>query len=147
MDVPSSTRNTQNKGGRASCKLNAHVESMPCRYPMCHQPNRFLIVVNSRKERKPDARHLLPSERAALGQSCLTTGGLAEDSGAALADNDGLGVGEDGGDGEASGALDVHEEGSGTGHKGLLVVLAKRSHSGQRQLLRGITVVCLEAIP
>jgi hypothetical protein len=28
-------------------------------------------------------------------------------------------VGEDGGDGEAAGALDVHEEGAGTGHKGL----------------------------
>lgn len=73
------------------------------------------IVVNSRKERKPDVRtHLLPSERAALGQSCLTTGGLAEDSGASLADDDSLGVGEDGGDGEASWALDVHEERSWT---------------------------------
>lgn len=102
---------------------------------MCHQPNRFLIVVNSRKERKPDARHLLPSERAALGQSCLTTGGLAEDGGAALADNDGLGVGEDGGDGEASGALDVHEEGSGTGHKGLeLVLLGLSSSAGVEEI-------------
>ena len=83
------------------------------------------IVVNSRKERKPDVRtHLLPAERAALGQSCLTTSRLAEDSGAALADDDGLGVGEDGGDGEAAGALDVHEEGSGGGHKSLVAVLA-----------------------
>jgi len=45
---------------------------------------------------------------------------LAENCGAALADDDGLGVGEDGGDGEAAGALDVHEEGSGAGDKGLL---------------------------
>jgi hypothetical protein len=31
-------------------------------------------------------------------------------------------VGEDGGDGEAPRALDVHEEGAGTGHKGLHIV-------------------------
>ena len=31
---------------------------------------------------------------------------------------------EDGGDGEAAGALDVHEEGAGLGHKGLKLVLA-----------------------
>lgn len=67
---------------------------------------------------------LLPSERATLGETGLATGRLAEDSGAALADDDGLGVGEDGGDGEAAGALDVHEEGSGSGHKGLELVLA-----------------------
>jgi hypothetical protein len=32
-------------------------------------------------------------------------------------------VREDGGDGEAAGALDVHEEGAGGGHKGLELVL------------------------
>lgn len=68
--------------------------------------------------------HLLPSERAALSQSCLTTGGLAENGGASLADDNGLGVREDSGDGEAAGALDIHEEGSGTRHKGLYIVLA-----------------------
>jgi len=65
------------------------------------------------------ASRLLPAERAALSQTGLATGGLAEDSRAAGADNDGLGVREDGGDGEATGALDVHEEGAGLGHKGL----------------------------
>lgn len=65
------------------------------------------------------ASRLLPAERAALSQTGLATGGLAEDGRAAGADNDGLGVREDGGDGEASGALDVHEEGAGLGHKGL----------------------------
>lgn len=30
---------------------------------------------------------------------------------------------EDGGDGEATGALDVHEEGAGLGHEGLKLVL------------------------
>jgi hypothetical protein len=67
------------------------------------------------------ASSLLPAERAALSQTGLATGGLAQDGGASLADDDGLGVREDGGDGEAAGALDVHEEGSGSGHKGLLV--------------------------
>ena len=56
--------------------------------------------------------HLLPPERAALCESSLTTGGLAEDLRAAGADYDGLCVREDGGDGEAAWALDVHEEGS-----------------------------------
>lgn len=62
---------------------------------------------------------LLAAERAALGQTGLTTGGLAENGLAAGADDDGLGVREDGGDGEATGALDVHEEGAGLGHEGL----------------------------
>ena len=65
------------------------------------------------------ASRLLPAERAALGQTGLATGGLAEHGRAAGADDDGLGVGEDGGDGEAAGALDVHEEGAGGRHKGL----------------------------
>lgn len=37
-----------------------------------------------------------------------------------MADDNGLGVGEDGGDGEAAGALDVHEEGSGSGDESLI---------------------------
>lgn len=67
-------------------------------------------------------RRLLSAERAALGQAGLTTGGLAKDLGAAGADNDGLGVREDGGDGEATRALDVHEEGARAGDKHLLRV-------------------------
>lgn len=67
-------------------------------------------------------RHrLLSAERAALGEAGLASGGLAEDGGAAGADDDGLGVGEDGGDGEAAGALDIHEEGTGGRHKGLVI--------------------------
>ena len=87
-------------------------------------------------------KRLLPSERAALGQSRLATSGLApvnalahalilcpivldlQDLRAALADDDCVGVREDGGDGEASRALDVHEERAGGGHKGLELVLA-----------------------
>lgn len=68
---------------------------------------------------KQNAKHLLPSERAALGQASLATGGLAEHGCAALADDNSLGVGEYSGDGEAAGALDVHEEGAGSGHKSL----------------------------
>lgn len=71
------------------------------------------------KETCPHASCLLSAERAALGESGLTTGRLAEDGGAALADDDGLGVGEDGGDDEAAGALDVHEERAGGGDKSL----------------------------
>jgi hypothetical protein len=87
-------------------------------------------------------KRLLPSERAALGQPRLATSGLApvnalahapnlhpfvqnlQDLRAALADDDCVGVREDGGDGEASGALDVHEEGARGGHEGLELVLA-----------------------
>ena len=56
--------------------------------------------------------HLLPPERAALCESSLAAGGLAENLRAAGADDDGLCVREDGSDREAAGALDVHEEGS-----------------------------------
>jgi len=83
------------------------------------------------------ARRLLSSERAALGQTSLTTGRLAEDSGASLADDNGLGVGEDGGDGEATGALDVHEEGSRGGHEGLELVLLSLGGRGRVQKING----------
>ena len=72
-----------------------------------------------KKETATRVSGLLPAERAALGQTGLATGGLAQDGGAALADDDGLGVREDGGDGEAAGALDIHEEGAGGGHESL----------------------------
>jgi len=47
-----------------------------------------------------------------------------QDLRAALADDDCVGVGEDGGDGEASRALNVHEERAGSGDEGLELVLA-----------------------
>jgi hypothetical protein len=53
---------------------------------------------------------LLSSERAALCETGLATGGLAQNLRAALADDDGLCVREDGRDGEAAGTLDVHEK-------------------------------------
>ena len=46
-----------------------------------------------------------------------------QDLRAALADDNCVCVREDGGDGEASRALDVHEEGAGSGHEGLELVL------------------------
>lgn len=82
---------------------------LPCRY--------------AEEKNRPSIR-LLAAERAALGKASLTTSGLAEDSGAALADDDSLGVGEDSGDGEAAGALDIHEEGAGSRHKGLQRVVS-----------------------
>jgi hypothetical protein len=47
-----------------------------------------------------------------------------QDLRAALADDDCVCVREDGGDCEAAGALDVHEEGAGGRHEGLELVLA-----------------------
>jgi len=63
---------------------------------------------------------LLSPERASLCESSLATCRLAQHLRAAGADNDGLSVREDGGDGEAAGALDVHEEGSRAGDERLL---------------------------
>lgn len=84
----------------------------------------FLITSHQiaplRSGRRSFASHLLSPERAALGQTSLTTGGLAENGRATGADDNGLGVREDGSDGEAAGALDVHEERARLGHKGLL---------------------------
>lgn len=50
------------------------------------------------------------SLEAAEESICDRTGGLAEDGAAGDAEHDGLSVAEDSGDGEAAGALDVHEE-------------------------------------
>lgn len=96
-------------------------------------------VINLPKEKKraPNASSLLSSERATLGESGLTTGRLAQDGSAALADDDGLGVGEDGGDDEAAGALDVHEEGSGGGNKSLELVLLGLAGRGRVQKING----------
>jgi len=98
--------------------------------------------MKSREYPKKENRHakvsgLLPAERAALGQTGLATGGLAQDGGAALADDDGLGVREDGGDGEAAGALDVHEEGAGGGHESLELVLLSLGRRGRVQKVDG----------
>jgi hypothetical protein len=58
----------------------------------------------------PSEIALLPSERAALCETCLATSWLAQDLRASLANDNGLSVREDGGDCEAAWALDVHEE-------------------------------------
>ena len=79
----------------------------------------FIFYRFSRLSIVPGPLRLLPPERASLGESGLATGGLAEDGRAAGADDDGLSVREDGGDCEAAGALNVHEEGSRSRHKGL----------------------------
>lgn len=71
----------------------------------------------------PAFDRLLSPERAALGESGLATSGLAEDLRAAGADDDGLCVREDGGDGEAAWALNIHEEGPRAWDEGLDVVL------------------------
>jgi hypothetical protein len=70
------------------------------------------------------ASSLLSTERASLSQTSLSTSWLAQDGRAAGADDNGLCVGEDGGDSEAAGALDIHEEGAGSWDKVLKLVLA-----------------------
>ena len=96
--------------------------------PACH-PNSFrhsALLPNPLHDRSSRrASHLLSPERAALCESGLATGRLAKDLRAAGAHDDGLGVGEDGGDGEAARALDVHEEGARAGHKGLFSFLVR----------------------
>lgn len=67
---------------------------------------------------------LLLPERASLSQPCLSSGRLAKDRSARAANDDGLGVREDGGDVEAPRALDVHEKGAWSRHKHLHLVLA-----------------------
>lgn len=64
----------------------------------------------------------LATEAASLRQSGLSSGGLAEHNIAGSAEDDGLGVGEDGGDVKAAGALDVHEEAVGRLDKALELV-------------------------
>lgn len=71
-----------------------------------------------------DTNLRLLTERAALGQTSLTTGRLGKDLSARAANDNSLGVGEDGGDGEAARALDVHEERVGVLHKSLEFVAA-----------------------
>lgn len=101
-----------------------------------HSPTPFIYLIvtnNSRKPQLPRVRscspppllrppfhHLLPPERAPFRQPRLPARRLAQHGRAAAADDDGLGVREDGRDGEAAGALDVHEEGAGGRHEGLM---------------------------
>ena len=73
----------------------------------------------------------LSTVAASLGKSGLAAGGLAEHNIAGAAEDDGLGVAKYGGDLEASGALDVHEEAIGVCTRRLsLCVLASASAVG-----------------
>jgi hypothetical protein len=75
-------------------------------------------------EREPDGNILVFSaERGALCQTSLTTGGLAKHAGAGAAQDYGLSMREDGGDGEATWALDIHEVGVGRLHQTLELML------------------------
>ena len=105
-----------------------HIQCSVGRIATFHHSMKSIIVASA----------LLPAERAALGKTGLATGGLAEDLGAAGADNDGLGVREDGGDGEAAGALDVHEEGAGAGHKGLAGDVRDATQGGDSGMFGGV---------
>lgn len=99
----------------------------------------MIWVISNRKT------HLrLLTERAALGQASLTTGGLRENLSARAADDDGLGVGEDGGDGEATRALDVHEERVGVLHKSLELVRASLLLGGGVQKVDGESLAVIQ---
>lgn len=98
-----------------------------------HHPE---ILYFLRKE-QPSVRRALPPVgwhlRTALAPDSRPPGVwrvCLQDLRAALANDDGLCVREDGGDGEAAGALDVHEEGAGGGHQGLELVLAGLTAAG-----------------
>lgn len=117
---PSDPRRPDRTTGKVCCSVG--------RIAIFHHSFGSIIVAN----------RLLSPERAALGETGLATGGLAEDLGAAGADDDGLGVREDGGDGEAARALDVHEEGAGAGHKGLAGDVRDATQGGDSGVLVGL---------
>merc|ERR1719159_1916471 len=80
----------------------------------------------------------LLAEGAALGQAGETSSGLAKDDIAVAALHNHLRVREDGGDEEATGALDIHEEGVGRLHQALeLVLLLLVLGEGVEKIQRG----------
>jgi len=91
-------------------------------YKQVSEALRASLCDPSTSRERETARLCLAAEGAALGQSSLTAGWLAKDGRAGSALDDGLGVGEDGGDVEASWALDVHEVGVWALHQSLLLV-------------------------
>ena len=92
-------------------------------HPSIHPSTHPLLFVDRKgEEDKKEAQNLLPPKRASLRQTSFSTSRLAQNGRAAAADDDGLGVREDGRDGEAAGAFDVHEEGAGGGHESLFIV-------------------------
>ena len=77
------------------------------------------------------------AEATSLGEPSLAAGRGAEHDVARSAKDHGLCVAEDGGDLEASGALDVHEEAIGGLHKSLELVCAGLGlHGGVEQIDR-----------
>jgi hypothetical protein len=85
--------------------------------------NTTISLSSFRRFNHDSLSNLLPSEWTTLCQSSLATCGLAQDLRASCADDDGLGVWKDGCDGEAAGALDVHEETTGCGYQSLSLSL------------------------
>ena len=77
----------------------------------------------------------LLAERAAVGELGLAAGGAGKDGAAASAGDLGGGVAVHSGDGEARGALDVHEEGVGSLDKAAaLVLVALNTDGGVREI-------------
>jgi len=81
------------------------------------------LPVMTKQSTSSKEKHLLSPERASLRQTGLSSCWLTQHLRATLTDNDCLGVGEDSCDGEATGALDVHEETARAGNEGLELML------------------------
>ena len=110
---------SQNKISGITCKLRSNDHLLSCHHNLNiitrpHPPTTSMHPCPYLIEAMKD---LLPPERAAFCEPSFPTRGLAQHGRAAAADDDGLGVREDGCDGEAAGALDVHEEGAGDGYE------------------------------
>lgn len=106
--------------------LSASIARLSKELYALQMPKRRCKLKNpTRDKRKVVSIHLLSSEGASLGQSSLSSSWLAEDGRASCADDDGLCVGENGCDCEASWALDVHEERSWCWDQGLVAKSVK----------------------
>jgi len=90
------------------------------------QRNQNIHKANGGSHIRPTSRSLLhlPPEGAPLSELGLASSGLAEHGGARGAEHHSGRVAEHGGDLEAAGALDVHEEGVGRLDETLELVLA-----------------------
>lgn len=100
----------------------------PCHRRLSEPYHEVVTKCPKTEEQEKKRTPLLSSERAALSESSLATGRLTQNRCATLADNDGLSVRENGGDGKAAGTLDVHEKRPRGGDESLeLVFLGLRS--------------------
>lgn len=124
----------------SQCKTPVDDHLLSCLALSLRVPCANLIIISSTTSKPPihpfsprplfpppfnTSPDLLPPKRTPLRQPRLPTRRLAQHGRAAAADDDGLRVREDGRDGEAAGAFDVHEEGARGRDEGLELVLPR----------------------